>query len=410
MSDGGSGIATRFTLAGAACLAAAAAAGADVVRLRNGGVLEGEVRDLGDALGVRSRGGEIRIPHEDVAGVEPAPTVEAQFQRRRAEAEARDRLAPGGLDVEARLALGRWCAERRLRTEAAGEFLAVLRAAPDHAEASRRAAELGYERFGDAWMTRDEAMRRRGYVLHGGRWMTAAEQQGLAAEDGVRKRIASARQKADPGAIEAIRRDLKDTPAPVKLRPALEALRDASKRVRLLGATLLADAGEKGAVPHLVKSAIEDGEPEVRKAARDAARGLDAASAVSLYGRVAAQDQGAGRLRALQALGEFEGNREAAGALIVSYRAVLLDVRATCARLVPPPPRMPSITTPVGPTSVTIETPTVRVESVRTTVMVPDSVRIEREMIVDGLQRVTGQRLGDDLGAWMRWWEAGGGR
>jgi hypothetical protein len=392
-----------------ALLVAASAAGADVVRLRNGGRFEGEVRDLGDVIAIRTRVGEIRIPREDVASIEKSPSLETQHRQRQAEVEKRDRSSPAGFDVEAHLAFGRWCAERRFHPEATAEFLAVLKAVPDHPEASKRVGELGYERVDGAWMTRDEAMTRRGYVRHNGRWMTAPERNFLAAEDGVRRQIEVARKGSDAASLEGARRALKETPSSAKVRPGLEALRDLSKRVRLLGAGILADAGEKVVAPHLVKVALEDGDSDVRKAARTAARTLDPVTSVKWYSDVAAQDQGAMRLRAIQALGEFEGSREAAGALIVTYRAVLLDVRATCARLIPGPPNIPSIRTPVGNTAVTIETPVVRVESVRTTVMVPDSVRVERDMIIGALQNVSGQRFGDDIGAWQRWLEAGAG-
>jgi type II secretory pathway component GspD/PulD (secretin) len=57
-------------------------------------------------------------------------------------------------------------------------------------------------------------------------------------------------------------------------------------------------------------------------------------------------------------------------------RFITLDLRPTVARLIPSPslqsPMNPSISTPVGAVSVTIETPVLRIERVRTTVTIPD--------------------------------------
>jgi type II secretory pathway component GspD/PulD (secretin) len=57
-------------------------------------------------------------------------------------------------------------------------------------------------------------------------------------------------------------------------------------------------------------------------------------------------------------------------------RFITLELRPTVARLIPSPslqsPMSPNVTTPVGPVSVTIETPVLRIERVRTTVTMPD--------------------------------------
>jgi type II secretory pathway component GspD/PulD (secretin)/tetratricopeptide (TPR) repeat protein len=57
-------------------------------------------------------------------------------------------------------------------------------------------------------------------------------------------------------------------------------------------------------------------------------------------------------------------------------RFITLELRPTVARLIPSPslasPMTPNVTTPVGPVSVTIETPVLRIERVRTTVTMPD--------------------------------------
>ncbi len=57
-------------------------------------------------------------------------------------------------------------------------------------------------------------------------------------------------------------------------------------------------------------------------------------------------------------------------------RFITLELRPTVARLIPSPsltsPMNPNVTTPVGPVSVTIETPVLRIERVRTTVTMPD--------------------------------------
>jgi len=379
---------------------------ADIVHLEGGGRVEGDVAEQEDAVIVRTPAASVTIPRARVARIEKAPPLADQLRRRREEAEARERESADRFDAAAHLALGAWCQERLLRAEAAAELLAVLWRDPDHAEAGRRIADLGYERVGREWLPRDEAMRRRGYVPHGGQWVTPAEQRLMALEDETRARLADLRKA--PATADAVRASLAPLPFAGKVRPLLGALRDPSREVRAFAVAELSAAGEKAVAPHLVKASLEDADPRVRNAARAGARALDRDSAVRWYTSVAAAGPGATRSRSVQALGEIGGDDVVPG-LLVTYYNVILEIRATSARLVPSPsltsPMPTRVTTPVGPTSVTIETPVLRVERVQTTVVVPAQAEAERNEIVATLRNVTGQKIGDDYAAWERWWK-----
>jgi Flp pilus assembly secretin CpaC/tetratricopeptide (TPR) repeat protein len=74
-------------------------------------------------------------------------------------------------------------------------------------------------------------------------------------------------------------------------------------------------------------------------------------------------------------------------------RFVTLELRPTVARLIPAPsllsPMSPNVTTPVGPVSVTIETPVLRIERLRTTVTVPDRGTIMLGGLTDYVEEET---------------------
>ena len=58
-----------FSLVACLCLASGAA-GADVVHLRNGGKVEGRVKDLGDKLEIETATGVVTLPKDQVERVE----------------------------------------------------------------------------------------------------------------------------------------------------------------------------------------------------------------------------------------------------------------------------------------------------------------------------------------------------
>lgn len=127
----------------ALALASATVAFADLVHLKDGGALEGQVvGEAPDRLVVRTAAGTtVVVPRGQVLRVERGMTVEEQHRARLRKADPRD--------AEARYALGQWLKSLRRTDLARREFLAVLLVEPDHRFAR---SELGQVRKGGTWV------------------------------------------------------------------------------------------------------------------------------------------------------------------------------------------------------------------------------------------------------------------
>jgi hypothetical protein len=194
------------SLAAAVLLLACAIAApglADVVRLKNGQSLEGDVTEAGGQVTIRSAGGTIGFPTSIVASIERGDSVEKQ---------AIERLqALGPTDVEGRVELALELEEKGATTLAQRIYESVLDRDPDHPVARRA---LGHVRCDDAWTTDEECHRRRGEVLYQGQWVGTQERAALEALEHERRRndlerlrseiqLESARLQADRAAAAA---------------------------------------------------------------------------------------------------------------------------------------------------------------------------------------------------------------
>jgi hypothetical protein len=143
----------------AVCLAVPALA--DVVHLKSGGTLEGQVTRTPDGVVVKLPAGEVRISNDAIARIEKKPAVLDEFQKRAAA------LKRG--DVAAHFALAQWAQNKRLKTQARDLFQRVIALDPNHAQARHA---LGYRLVGGQWLTEEQQMKARGLVKHDGQWMT----------------------------------------------------------------------------------------------------------------------------------------------------------------------------------------------------------------------------------------------
>ncbi|MBI3273015.1 MAG: hypothetical protein HYZ53_28760 [Planctomycetes bacterium] len=100
---------------------------ADLVRLKNGAVLEGQVTETATEVRVQLPFGEMVVPRGDVASIERADSP-AELYRRRASSLVLT-------DTEAHLELARWCLAKGLREEARRELQRVLAIDPAHGAA-----------------------------------------------------------------------------------------------------------------------------------------------------------------------------------------------------------------------------------------------------------------------------------
>ncbi|MFW6163909.1 MAG: hypothetical protein ACODAJ_14150 [Planctomycetota bacterium] len=106
-------------------------AGADVVRLRNGGELVGKIVESDDdSVTIRTPTSKMTVPRARIESIERGEAPSDVYARRAAE------LADD--DVKGHLALADYCAEHDLRKQAVAELRHVLSLRPDHASARAR--------------------------------------------------------------------------------------------------------------------------------------------------------------------------------------------------------------------------------------------------------------------------------
>ncbi|MCB1055715.1 MAG: hypothetical protein KDD11_09415 [Acidobacteria bacterium] len=159
-------------------------ASADVVKLKNGGDLEGKVRDTGDGqVEVVLPYGSITFGADMVASVEPSATLDEEVARRLHELEPDD--------AQGLYELAQWCRDHDAYTLASRLLEEVLAIDPDHAEARRA---LGYLRVDGQWLTEEEAHLRRGEVDFRGSWVTPAQRDRILILEQAR---ASAERRSD---------------------------------------------------------------------------------------------------------------------------------------------------------------------------------------------------------------------
>jgi HEAT repeats len=149
----------------AACAETLGFARADVLELKNGGRVEGQLADSKDGdqtsyVITTADGGQLTIARSEVARVVPQTKDEEEYQRRaRAAADT----------VDAHWDLAQWCREKNLRNAYREQLAHILELDPQHPEARQA---LGYQKANGQWMLRDDIMAARGLVLYDGKYVT----------------------------------------------------------------------------------------------------------------------------------------------------------------------------------------------------------------------------------------------
>ena len=161
---------TRFA---AALLAGALAAPAlaDDVHLTNGKTFEGVIaEETGNRVLIRMPAGQLTLPKSQVARIEKSDSYFGEYLRRRSVVER------GGTAAEW-LELARWARANGLEHGTREAALRAAELAPDLAGLAPLLSRFGYayDREAGRWLTHEESMRRRGFVLAEGEWMTREE-------------------------------------------------------------------------------------------------------------------------------------------------------------------------------------------------------------------------------------------
>jgi len=304
-----------------AAVATAAAARADVVYLAGGGKVVGKVVSAtGASIRVRTVAGTLTFPAKRAIRIEYGPTPEEQYAER---AAAVDRTDPAAL-----MALADWCGRQGLNARERDLLRAVIALDGDHPQARRR---LGYERVGTAWLPREQAMRARGLVRYGSRWVTPAERARLEQRDLERRLqrrwrqvILSVARRLESGSRSARRQavsDLSGITDPLAIGPLVSVIgrtENAGVRATLVRALAPFTAAAPPGSPHarddraldaLTDIALLDDDPDVRETALGVLVEANDPRVPAEFARALNQDSWTLKLRAahaLAALRDFE--------------------------------------------------------------------------------------------------------
>jgi hypothetical protein len=176
---------------------AAAPLFADVVHLKGGGRITGEiVEQTAESVTVNIGGGNLSVGAGSVVRIEKSSSPVQEFRARAAS------IPPG--DAEAWRELGDWAASGGQATLASQAYTQVVAIVPDDPEANRA---LGRIQYNGAWVTEEEAYRAQGYVEFEGEWMRPAERQSILAERKAEEEAYQRTEEARMQAEEADRRE-----------------------------------------------------------------------------------------------------------------------------------------------------------------------------------------------------------
>jgi len=244
---------------------------ADVVRTRDGLVLEGQVsRDDQGRYVVQTEGGRTILEASRVEEVHEGDGPRTTLTRMAKGLGKKDVQGWTRLALEAEAAgLG------DLATDA---YRRIVQMEPDH-EAARRA--LGHEKLDGHWVAAAVARRKSGFVLYGGKWMLPAEVEVQArkaakamarAKDADRVRdVIRTLATGDEVMRQAARLALAETSDQELVGTALATLLDKEPAVRRTSARLLGEVGDEAALRPLIFSAARDLDRDVRGEALRAA-------------------------------------------------------------------------------------------------------------------------------------------
>ncbi len=381
--------------------ASALSAFADVVSLSDGRVLEGRVEADGDDLVIRRGPGAVRVPRRLVVKRVTAPAVEDVY------ADRAKALAPA--DAVGHFDLGRWCRENALRNEAETEFLAAIRADPDHAGAREA---LGQVKTPSGWKTDREIQEAKGLVRHEGKWITPAERDLAAARtasDEIRKKTRSEVRAlvqtaggTDPAKAEEAARKLEAFP-PEDLLPALrDGLRSSKAGLRRFTAGRLGRLRDADSLKRLASMALRDPDPGAAQAGLDAILDMKVSGARLLFVNGLAESNPGVRIRTADVLAGL-GDPLAAPALLAAaerlerVREQPLTVEQTDSVVVPGGVVRGS----GGPPTAVIPRVITRVQTTRDLEQEAAFDR-ERDAYLSALRRLTGKDFGTEASAWRR--------
>ena len=411
----------RAILAVGALASCIAPASADLITLKSGGELRGQIQAAKDS--------KTTTPYliKTLAGsvVEVArDEVESVIRRRVAIEEYEVRVKETADTVEAQWELAEWCRERSMTPQRHTHLERIVDLDPRHDRAHRG---LGHVYEKGRWTTQDEIMSARGYVKHKGRWVLPQE---LALMDEEKRETEA--EKSWFKKIKMWQGWLADSGKPDRQQEAfrsLMAIEDphaipaliktfygaALEEQRLMYVRILRQIDGEKSAGALVLQSLQDESDVVRSAAIAGIKPVHREKAIQVY--VGALKHGANQLvlNAGEALGTI-GDRAVVPALIDAlvtthrYKVTVPGGAGTTVSMSAdgsPVPSGISLPPEIAGMLLTGQLP-FGVQVGPQPGAVSKQVTVSRDeqnvTVLTALQNLTGENLGYDELSWKRWW------
>lgn len=183
----------RSILWGAAVLLLAGGASADIIKLKNGRSIEGDViADDGRTVTIKIPGGSFQLDRSEIASIQEKPTPEQEHEARMAALaqEYKARVAAlDASDAQAQLELAQWAESVEFDDKALEHYLAAWKCDHDLVAAQQALEERGWHLVGEEWQDTDTYYAGLGWVRVGYGWVHPLEH----ALDLENERLAAAR-------------------------------------------------------------------------------------------------------------------------------------------------------------------------------------------------------------------------
>ena len=404
------------------CLLWGQAGFSDLIRLKNGGEVRGQIE--------RKPGGSLKTPVtiRTLAGTRLViDRANIEFVTRRSlkieEFDTRVRSTPD--TVEGHWGLAEWCRQQQLRSQRTAELERVIELQPDH-EAAHLA--LGHQLHDGKWFTRDAWMESQGYVKYKSRYVTTQElellkktKQELSEEREWSKKIrlwSTWLNGRDPQRSAVAQAQLVQIDSP----QAVSGLRrnfweDSNPRVRSLYVQILSQISGPAPVSALVEQSLHDPEYEIRYAALSGLDPEQASIARDLFVRALRHDSNYVVRRAgigLQRVGDESVVLALIDAIVTRHRyrvrvpesnsiSIGTDGSAATGVQALSPEIQAALRTGQYPNGVIVRRPQEPIVRTRIVQVIQDH---RNEEVHAALRKLTGKSFGFDKRTWRLWWTA----
>jgi hypothetical protein len=398
----------RLAGAAAALLLLVGAASADVVRLRDGDILEGKATDLGESVQVVTGASTVEIPWAKVRVIDREATAAGEFRDRLGKVEDGD--------AKGLLALALWCRRNGLVEES--KDLAAKVAALEPGNEGARSLCGEQKTCGGDWKSGAALLEAKGFVSRGGKWILKEEAEALDRRAALERKATEEEARAarlleslgdrNPSVRTFAEEALGSVDPALRRRLFLVGARHRHEAVRAASAAGLGVKGDEGAVRTLLQLAVKDPSSEVRAAAAGSLKAVAVPEAAKPLVRCLMSENAAVRMNAADALGAM-GSRTAVETLIrrvhwvagASNRANL-QVLNQISYIGDYDVEIAQLAQIGDPIVMQLREGTIL--DVKVFGAEGHDVEIERRAYTRALANITGRDFGSDVKAWAKWW------